>query len=268
MPLAPLPPWLQINPAQFMEAARSGSTLGLQIAQTQNRADEAAAERAMQAAAMAAREEQARREEEFRRWEVGQRIQQQAAELAAQQEQAAAQLAEASKYNLARIGEQQAGNLARANYYAGLTERAGAPKIHFGPNGEVLSWSPEGGVEELRPGTPRASTANATTLTWPAVPGEPGVAAVPPSTKKFLGLIPYGTEPGKAAVPEVPARPQITTRIPAGQPLPDFSAGPVMPQGGTPAATLTREKAREFWNQAKGNRAEAERLAKEAGYTF
>ncbi len=228
--LSPLPPWLQINPAQFIEAARAGSTLGLQIAQTQNRGDEMAAERAMQAAQMKAREEQAQREEAFRRWELEQRLQQQAAELAAQREHSAAQMAETSKYNLARIEEEKAGNLARANYYERLGKAAGAPKVHFGPNGDVLSYDPKtGGVTVLRKGTPRAA-ADYTTVstTTRGTEGEEGTMAVPETpAKRILGIpVPFTGSPGKPGTPAVPGTPSmtVTRRIPRGEPVPGLAA--------------------------------------------
>lgn len=100
MALAPLPPWLHVNPAQFLEAARSGTQAGLGIAGLRQRAALAQQEAAQQAQAQAFREQEAARQDELRRWELGQQLAQKAAEQAAEGERAAAALEETKRYRL------------------------------------------------------------------------------------------------------------------------------------------------------------------------
>lgn len=96
-----LPPWLSVNPGDFVRAAQAGSALGLQVAQAQNRADEA------------------QREQEFRRWSLEQELRQRATELAARREEAARRFGQEQAYNLERLSAQQA-------HYGAMEARAKA----------------------------------------------------------------------------------------------------------------------------------------------
>lgn len=109
--MATLPPWLNIQPSDYLQAAHSGAQLGMQIAAAQNRAQEAAAERDMQL-----------RHQAQRQWEFQENLRQRASELAASREEAAARLEEANRYHLASIAEAQAGHAAQAEQYAAQRE--------------------------------------------------------------------------------------------------------------------------------------------------
>lgn len=110
MPLAPIPPWLQINPSQFIDAAKAGTQLGIELAQTRTRADEANAGFAARADALRATQEEAAarleasqqlavRAEAFKRWEMEQRLRQAALEDRDRRAADAAQLAETTRYH-------------------------------------------------------------------------------------------------------------------------------------------------------------------------
>jgi hypothetical protein len=85
MALGTIPPWLQVTPSQFLEAAKAGSALGLQVGEQNNRASEAAAQRSQRA------------------WEAQQQMAMKARELEDEDARAAATLAETHNY---RLGEQ------------------------------------------------------------------------------------------------------------------------------------------------------------------
>lgn len=100
MALAPLAPWLNVGPVNYLEAAKAGTQAGLGIAGLRQRAALAQQEAAQQAEAQAFREEEAARQDALRRWELGQTLAQKAAEQAAESERAAANLAETQRYRL------------------------------------------------------------------------------------------------------------------------------------------------------------------------
>lgn len=100
MALAPLPPWLNVGPVNYLEAAKAGTQGGLGVAGLNQRAQLAQIEAAQQAEAQQFRQEEAARQDALRRWELGQTLAQKAAEQAAEGERAAAQLAETQRYRL------------------------------------------------------------------------------------------------------------------------------------------------------------------------
>lgn len=101
MPINMIPPWLNIQPTDFLQATQQGTAAGINVAELRQRA-------AQQAAAI--REAQARRAQEA--WEAGERMRfaaQQAAENRVQRQEEAAALAEYRRGQLAmntqRYGE-------------------------------------------------------------------------------------------------------------------------------------------------------------------
>jgi hypothetical protein len=99
MALAPLPPWLNVQPSQFVDAARAGTAAGLEASQQRQRAQEAAAARAA------------------RQWEFEQELRRRALEQAAAREDSARQLAATERYNLARLGQDKSANEAQAAHW-------------------------------------------------------------------------------------------------------------------------------------------------------
>lgn len=132
-----LPPWLSVNPGDFVRAAQAGSALGLQVAQAQNRADEA------------------QREQEFRRWSLEQELRQRAAEMAARREQATNEFEQRNRYNIARSKAQQAHYDAMEAHAKSLSEgkQYGEPLIQDIPG-------VPGGKYIYRPGSPGVHIVN------------------------------------------------------------------------------------------------------------
>lgn len=112
MPLAPIPPWLNINPSQFVDAAKAGTQLGVEMARSLNQSDQAGAEVAARNAALAAREQEAAMERAFKEWELEQTLRQKARETQANHELAAAQLAETMRYHTGSLSAENVRNLA------------------------------------------------------------------------------------------------------------------------------------------------------------
>ncbi len=100
MALDSLPPWLNVGPTDYLRAVQAGGSAGLGIAESQNRAREAAARR--DDAARAAAQQQ---------WEFGERMRQAAEEHASKDvlerahlDQQAAQLAQQGQYQTGMLG--------------------------------------------------------------------------------------------------------------------------------------------------------------------
>lgn len=130
-----VPPWLNINPSAYIDAAKSGASVGLQIAAAQNRASEA------QTAA------------DERAWEFQQDLRRKASEALAEREKAAADLAALEKYRMASLAEQSrwhTGSLeakaldtaARLKQYDMQRMKELEPKPHFTPGGGLLVYDP------------------------------------------------------------------------------------------------------------------------------
>jgi hypothetical protein len=130
-----IPPWLNINPAAYIDAAKSGASVGLQIAAAQNRANE------LQTAT------------DERAWEFQQELRRKATEAIAEREKAAEQLAALEKYRMASLAEQNrwhtgslaakaADTAARLRDYDRQRMAALEPKPHFTPGGGLLLYDP------------------------------------------------------------------------------------------------------------------------------
>lgn len=225
MAIGSLPPWLSVNPGDFVRAAQAGSALGLQVAQAQNRADEF------------------QREQDFRRWSLEQELRQRAAETAARREQAMREFEMANRYRMEGLNA-RAESLAERNRHnltmeQRLSESSNLPKIHFGPNGEVLSASPEGAISVLRTGNPRLGPSDYETVSEkiPESPGTPAIPAQPFQKRSLFGIDWLRKDiPETAAVPAMPAHGEqtITRRIPVNR-SPALSAlPPATPESPSP----------------------------------
>lgn len=122
MALAPLAPWLNVSPAQFLEARQAGGTTGLGIANARQRAYDSMQEQIAREAALAARSEEAAKEQAFRRWELEMQLQAKSAAQAAEQAQAAAALDETRKYRLDQLGLNRDQLAEQKTYHQGQTE--------------------------------------------------------------------------------------------------------------------------------------------------
>lgn len=294
--MAQIPPWLNINPSDYLQAAQAGAALGMQIAQAQNRANE-------MAMAQAAEEAQAMRVAEARRWEFEQNLRQRATELAAQREQAAARLAESQRYHLAALENQQAGNLARAANYERMAKMAEASATGK-EYGEILIKDLGGGVRaayrERSPGLHLIQPKNLGEVSptkaadllkqWDILSAEtPELADTKPELinrlRRGLGKGPF-VPPNLTTVTNPPPpvnleqiiwpqlrKPTVTsiTNAPAQSVLgpPPAIPEPTSPAGGTEGSKLlTRDKVREFYQRAGGDRMKAEQLARDEGYSL
>lgn len=141
-----VPPWLNVGPTDYLRAIQAGTATGLQVAEAQNRAQEAAARRAM-----------AQQESQRQAWEFGERmrlaaeenarqgeyqqgmldwrrqqVQQDMARAAQGDQLAQARLAEMQRHNLATetISQNRAEALARTGK-ASIVEHPEAPGMKF-----------------------------------------------------------------------------------------------------------------------------------------
>ena len=212
MALAPLPPWLNVNPSNFVDASRAGSAIGLQIAEAKNRADREGVDAAIRMNQMAQREEEAAQERALRQWELQQKIRQDAM-----------QMAETSRYHDLSIKEAMAGHAAQAVHYKAMEEAA---KARAGGSGIMpTEWQRDPTKEYItkngaviQPKRMLPTEYKTVTEKQDAVIGSPGIPAQ--AAQKKYGL--FGIDwlaRDQPAIPGVPAVPghgerTITTRIP------------------------------------------------------
>lgn len=226
MAIGTIPPWLNVQPSQFVEAARSGTAAGVSIAAAQQRAQEAAAENARAAAAADAR-----------RWEFEQELQRRAQEQLAARQQAAAQLAASERYNLARLAQDRTSNEAQIAHWQAMEDaanaRAGAgvlpTEFARDPNKEYIT---RGGayIPKVKPGPTEVQTITEKLPEITAAEATPAIPATPYQKRSLFGIdwlakdIP--ASPGSPAVVPRPAQ-TITRRVP-------ISATPTVDTFGTP----------------------------------
>ncbi len=160
---------------------------------------------------------------------------------------------------------------------------AGGPKVHFGTNGEVLRQEKDGTVTQLRPPRTKENVHfDAPSGKWFRVTQEGGVEEVAPKElpkpappapapglmdrlRSMLGSggqsQPGLTKPATATTPPAEG-------WPAGSIPPGMTGSTDEPSLAPSPKPLDKATATDFLKQAKGDKAKARQLAKDAGYDF
>lgn len=127
----PLPPWLNISGRDFMQAIESGDAAGRALAEQQSQADERS----------------------FQRWMQGQQLREQALKLVTDTQRQRTAEQQLNDYRMREAAVREAENARQQlrDTETGRHNKAteGATRIHFGPNGQVLSEK-DGDISVLR----------------------------------------------------------------------------------------------------------------------
>jgi hypothetical protein len=113
MPLGQIPPWLAVNPQDFVRAAQAGASAGMGIAELRQRQLEA--EQRRQAVA---------RESALREWESQEKMKLAAENLAADRERYAAELASTDAYRNAQLGLRADDIAGQSQHYTAMEKQA------------------------------------------------------------------------------------------------------------------------------------------------
>jgi len=292
MALGSIPPWLNIQPNDFLQATQSGAQAGLAIAEMRQRSVERA---------QAIAEARVRRQQEA--WEFGERMRQAAVEAAALREYRQGQLSGNEADRLAmmdyrnralsstaeragiddalakeRFQEERRHNIATEGISMQRAEEAvktGKAEIVSHPEapGMLFLRQPNTGHETLISPTKKTDPDDFYTVTErieesPGIPGTPEV----PAQKRKLGGIDWLRKdiPHQPAMPEVPAHGDytITRKVPSGMGIPGIpNLAPLGPSAPAAPSEGTRVRVRDPKGKTGTVAAENLEEALAAGYT-
>ncbi len=208
--LGEIPPWISVQPTDFLHAVQAGGQAGLGIAEAQNRAREAAARR-----------DEIARSAAQQQWEFGERMRQAAEEHASKDELERAQLAQTGAYQTGMLGYHKR-SLDDAMQRAAMQNEAKGNLLdvrqqHYNDlldwRNRELSLREEAAKNKINPTDYQTSSTEI-----PASEAIPGTPAVPESGTLFGVPIPFFHKNAVPAVPPTPAhyKETITRRIPIG----------------------------------------------------
>ncbi len=210
MALDSIPPWISVQPTDFLHAVQAGGAAGLGIAEAQNRAREAAARTA-----------EAQRAAAQQQWEFGEKMRIAAEENASKDELTRAQMAQQHEYQTGMLGYHNR-SLDDAMARAGMQNEAKGNLLDLRSQhyNDLLDWRnrelslrEEAAKNKMNPTDYQTSSTEIPASE--AIPGTPEI----PESGTIGGLhIPFLYKPGIPATPATPARfkETITRRIPIG----------------------------------------------------
>ena len=292
-----LPPWLQIQPQDFVQAMDRGAQAGLHLAninqQAMQRAEALAQETNLAQQRMAQQAQRDAEEQALKQWETQMKMEQEAKRLEA-----------LDKYRLEQIGLRQAEEAAQKQHWLNMEKAASKEKpfaIGAGglmmPDGSIVAPLPRPGSTSdkgftLSPGSVRMDAEGNVIGENPKTP-TPTRTRVKPGDTLRLGILNKEIENNEKLVNDIsgevdepvkisaerrlrelmPQRDAILKQYPSATNIVatatnSIPSEPVEPLGGTTEKTVSAEQAKAFLRQANGNRDAARKLARDAGYTF
>lgn len=292
-----LPPWLQIQPQDFVQAMDRGAQAGLHLAnlnqQAMQRAESLAQETNLSQQRMAMQAQRDAEEDALRRWETQQRLEQQAKQQALVKE-----------YQLEQIGLRKAQEEAQKQHWLNMEKAAAVKKpVAIGagglimPDGSIIEPLPRPGTSSdkgftLAPGSVRYDSEGNVIAKTPKAP------TTPMATKVFRDAA--GQQLGSMRVPASEFQADLLEREAASMNTPAVVKGgmvennivppelrqklrqaaalrtqglPANPEEETPepqegTMQLTPALAKAFLEKANGDKDAARKMARDAGYTF
>src|SRR5678816_3049513 len=152
MALGEIPPWLNVQPSDYLRAVQAGGAAGLGIAEAQNRAREAANRLAAAQQEQAARMQDAQRAAAQREWEFGERMRQAAEENASGNALKQQQLEQQGRYQEGMLGyhQRQQGELSAHNQAMESISADKAERLLEAGQAQIVEHAEAPGLKFLR----------------------------------------------------------------------------------------------------------------------